>query len=43
MIALTILAAWCAISCAFGLILGPMLAGRFQPDVSAPVMGVLHG
>jgi hypothetical protein len=37
------LAVWCAISCTLGLILGPMLANRFQPDDSAQVMGVLHG
>lgn len=37
------LAAWCAISTALGLILGPVLASRFQPDDSAQVMGVMHG
>ena len=37
------LAAWCAISCTLGLILGPMLACRFQPDDSAQVMGGMHG
>jgi hypothetical protein len=40
---LTVLATWCAISLALSLILGPMLANRFQPNDSAPVMGVLHG
>lgn len=43
MTALIILTAWCAISTALGLILGPMLSARFQPDDSAPVMGVMHG